>query len=277
MQDIKLWIFTEKNKDDESFHKAIQNPENAVVFLTLNGEGNIVQNLESIPLVKNSIVFFEPNEFVEIEQTSSDFELKILVYKKSFLTDINIKLNKLKIFKYFSQYFKEFSNFPDDEMQLLLKQIDSIQFLQDFQENIGFDAKVLENLFSAFIYTITGIYLQKDFFEQHKMSRADEITFQFTKNVFRNCLKEKSSKFYSDLQNITSRHLTTVVKSVTGKTASQIIAEFVMNEAKILLESTDKTIMQIADDLNFGDSYTFSHYFKRYSGQSPVFYRTSKI
>ena len=277
MQDIKLWIFTEKNKDGESFHNAIQNPENAVVFLTLNGEGNIVQNLESIPLVKNSIVFFEPNEFVEIEQTSSDFELKVLVYKKSFLTDINIKLNKLKIFKYFSQYFKEFSNFPEDEMQLLLKQIDSIQFLQDFQENIGFDEKVLENLFSAFIYTITGIYLQKDFFEQHKMSRADEITFQFTKNVFRNCLKEKSSKFYSDLQNITSRHLTTVVKSVTGKTASQIIAEFVMNEAKILLESTDKTIMQIADDLNFGDSYTFSHYFKRYSGQSPALYRSTKI
>ena len=277
MQDIKLWIYSEKNKDDESFHNAIQNPENAVVFLTLNGEGNIVQNLESIPLVKNSIVFFEPNEFVEIEQTSSDFELKVLVYKKSFLTDINIKLNKLKIFKYFSQYFKEFSNFPDHEMQLLLKQIDSIQFLQDFQENIGFDEKVLENLFSAFIYTITGIYLQKDFFEQHKMSRADEITFQFTKNVFRNCLKEKSSKFYSDLQNITSRHLTTVVKSVTGKTASQIIAEFVMNEAKILLESTDKTIMQIADDLNFGDSYTFSHYFKRYSGQSPALYRSTKI
>lgn len=277
MQDIKLWIFTEKNKDGESFHNAIQNPENAVVFLTLNGEGNIVQNLESIPLVKNSIVFFEPNEFVEIEQTSSDFELKVLVYKKSFLTDINIKLNKLKIFKYFSQYFKEFSNFPDHEMQLLLKQIDSIQFLQDFQENIGFDEKVLENLFSAFIYTITGIYLQKDFFEQHKMSRADEITFQFTKNVFRNCLKEKSSKFYSDLQNITSRHLTTVVKSVTGKTASQIIVEFVMNEAKILLESTDKTIMQIADELNFGDSYTFSHYFKRYSGQSPARYRSTKI
>ena len=58
MQDIKLWIYSEKNKDDESFHNAIQNPENAVVFLTLNGEGNIVQNLESIPLLKNSIVFF---------------------------------------------------------------------------------------------------------------------------------------------------------------------------------------------------------------------------
>ena len=65
-----------------------------------------------------------------------------------------------------------------------------------------------------------------------------------------------------------------MVKTVTGKTASDIIAEFVMNEAKILLESTDKTITQIADELNFGDSYTFSHYFKRNEGRSPVVYRT---
>ncbi len=277
MHQKKLWIFTEKNKDDEGFLEAVQNPENAVIFLTQNGEGKIVLNGETITLVKNSIVFFEPNHVLEIEQIAPDFKLKVLIYKKSFLTDINIRLNKLKIFKYFSQYFKEFSNFPDQEMDLLSKQIDVIKFLQDFEQNIGFDAKVLEHLFSAFIYTITGIYLQKDFFEQHEMSRADEITFQFTKNVFRHCLKEKSPKFYSDLQNMTSRHLTTVVKSITGKTASQIIAEFVMNEAKVLLLSTDKTVMQIADDLNFGDSYTFSHYFKRYAGKSPALYRSKEI
>ena len=277
MQNKALWIFTQQNLYNDWFLECIQNPDNAVVFLTQNGEGTIVQKSEIISLVKNSIVFFEPNGLIKIEQSTKDFELKVLVYKKSFLKDINIKLNKLKIFKYFSKYFKEFSNFPDQEIYLLAKQIDSLKFLQEFEQNIGFDAKVLEHLFSAFIYTITGIYLQKDFFEQHKMSRADEITFQFTKNVFRNCLKEKSPKFYSDLQHITSRYLTTMVKSVTGKTASQIIAEFVMNEAKILLQSTDRTIMQIADDLNFGDSYTFSHYFKRFEGQSPAHYRSNEI
>ncbi|MBF8458371.1 helix-turn-helix domain-containing protein [Kaistella sp. G5-32] len=277
MQQKKLWVFTERNKDDESFLDALQNPENAVIFLTQNGEAQIVQKEETISLLKNSIVFFEPSQVKSIEQITPDFEMKVLVYQQSFLTVINIKLNKLKVFKYFIHYFKELSDFTDQEMDLLSKQIDSIKCLQDFQEKIGFDEKVLENLFSALIYTVTGIYLQNDFFEQHKMSRADEITFQFTKNVFQNFITEKSPKFYADLQHITSRHLTSMVKSVTGKTATQIIAEFVMNEAKILLNSTDKTIMQIADELNFGDSYTFSHYFKRYSGKSPALYRSSKI
>ena len=274
MQEQNLSIFTEQNKDDESFLQAIQNSGNAVVFIVLNGEGQIVQEVETTTLLKNSIVFFEPNYVESIKNISADFKMKVLVYRKEYLAEVNIKLNKLKIFKYFSQYFRDFSNFTDQEISLLSKQLDSLKYLQDSEQDIGFEAKIFEHLFSAFIYSIIGIYLQKEFFEQHEMSRADEITFLFTKNVFKNCVQEKSPKYYADLQNITSRHLNTMVKTVTGKTASDIIAEFVMNEAKILLESTDKTITQIADELNFGDSYTFSHYFKRNEGRSPVVYRT---
>ncbi len=272
-----LWIFTDRDIEKNFFLKCVQNDENAVVLLGQNGAGKIIQKSEKFTLIKNSIAFIEPTDFLEIIGVTKDFRLKVLVYKKSFLSDVNIKLNKLKIFNYFSKYFKEFSNFPDREMTLLLSQIDSIKKVQNYSENIGFDEKVVEHLFSAFIYTITGIYLQKDFFEQHKMSRADEIAFQFSKNVFKDCIKEKSPQYYADLQNITSRHLTTMVKAVTGKTASQIIAEFVMNEAKLLLNSTDKTVMQIADELNFTDSYTFSHYFKRYEGQSPSHFRKKEI
>lgn len=274
MQDQNIWIFTEQNKDDDGFLEAIQNPENAVVFLIQKGKGQIVRGIDTSILVENSIVFFEPNYVESIQNISDDFEMKVLVYRKEYLTAVNIKINKLKIFKYFIQYFRDFSNFTNQEINLLSKQIDSIKFLQDLEQDIGFEANVFEHLFSACIYSIIGIYLQKEIFDQHEMSRAEEITFLFTKNVFKNCVQEKSPRFYSDLQNISSRHLNTMVKSVTGKTASDIIAEFVMNEAKILLQSTNKTIMQIADDLNFGDSFTFSHYFKRNEGQSPAAYRS---
>lgn len=272
-----LQIFTEQDCEKPFFLENLQNPENAIVILIKNGEGELLLKEEVLLLGKNAIAFVEPTEFTGINVIAEQFRADVLIYKKSFLSEVNIKLNKLKIFKYFSKYFKEFSNFPDEEMHLLIGQIDSIKKVLDYEDSIGFDEKVVEHLFSAFIYTITGIYLQKDFFEQHKMSRADEITFQFSKNVYRNCINEKSPKFYADLQNITSRHLTTMVKTVTGKTATQIIAEFVMNEAKILLNSSDKTIMQIADDLNFGDSYTFSHYFKRYEGKSPAHFRIKDI
>lgn len=274
-----LWIFTDRDIEKNFFLKCVQNDENAVVLLGQNGAGKIIQKSEKFTLIKNSIAFIEPTDFLEIIDVTKDFRMKVLVYKKSFLSDVNIKLNKLKIFNYFSKYFKEFSNFPDDEMQLLVQQINLIKTVQDYELNIGigYADKVLQDLFAAFIYTITGIYLQKDFYLQHKMSRADEIAFQFSKNVFKDCIKERSPQYYADLQNITSRHLTSIVKSVTGKTASQIIAGFVMNEAKILLQNTDKTVMQIADELNFSDAYSFSHYFKRYEGKSPAYFRQKEI
>lgn len=277
MQGKLLYIFTEKDFQNESFLADIQDPQYAVIFLTEDGEGSIVQQKENIILKKNSIVFFEPNEFLAIETTTIDLTVKVLIYKKDFLTDLNIKLNKLKIFKYFSQYFKEFADFPQKEMDLILEQIKTIKLFLDYEKRIGFDDKILESLFSAFIYTITGIYLQKDFFESHQMSHADEIAFQFTKHVFSHCTTEKSPAFYADLQSITSRHLTSMVKLVTGKTATQIIAEFVINEARILLISTDRTVTEIADDLNFADSYTFSHYFKRYDGKSPAHFRKTEV
>ena len=82
MQQKNLWIFTEKNKDDVTFLKAIQNSENAVIFLTQTGEGRIVQKIELIPLVKSSIVFFESNKMESVEQITPDFVMKVFVSNK---------------------------------------------------------------------------------------------------------------------------------------------------------------------------------------------------
>ena len=146
MQKQNLWIFTEQNKDDERFLEVIRNPQNAVIILTENGEGKIVQEFETTSLIKNSIVFIEPSRFQSIEQTTHDLVIKIVVYKKTYLGDVNIKLNKLKIFKYFSLYFKEFADFSEEEMTLLFEQIKTMGLLQNFKEDIGFNDKVLELL-----------------------------------------------------------------------------------------------------------------------------------
>jgi AraC-like DNA-binding protein len=48
-----------------------------------------------------------------------------------------------------------------------------------------------------------------------------------------------------------------------------------MLEAKALLKSTDKTIQQISDELNFPSQSFFGKYFKRRAGISPKNYRKS--
>jgi AraC-like DNA-binding protein len=64
-----------------------------------------------------------------------------------------------------------------------------------------------------------------------------------------------------------------MVKSATGKFAIEWIDDYVMLEAKALLKSTNMTIQQISDELNFPSQSFFGKYFKRREGVSPKEYR----
>ena len=113
-------------------------------------------------------------------------------------------------------------------------------------------------MFSAFIYSLSGFLLQQQSLESNTMSRQEEITFEFIKNVFENFRTEKTLQFYADEQQLTIRHLSFEVKGITQKKANQIISEFVMNEAKILLSTGKEPVYEIATVLKFSDPYRIS-------------------
>ena len=64
-----------------------------------------------------------------------------------------------------------------------------------------------------------------------------------------------------------------VLKEATGISPSEWISSVTTTYAKLLLEQTDKSIKEIAEELNFPEQFTFRKYFKRYSGMSPSDYR----
>ncbi|MDR1381894.1 MAG: helix-turn-helix domain-containing protein, partial [Tannerella sp.] len=57
------------------------------------------------------------------------------------------------------------------------------------------------------------------------------------------------------------------------KSAAEWVDDFVMIEAKALLKSTNMTVLQISDELNFNSQSFFGKYFKRLAGMSPKEYR----
>lgn len=82
--------------------------------------------------------------------------------------------------------------------------------------------------------------------------------------------------YYANKLCITSKHLSQVVKEVSGKTALEIIEEYVLTECKALLLSTTMTIQEISDELNFPSQSVFGKYFKRLTGLSPKAYRKAQ-
>ena len=74
---------------------------------------------------------------------------------------------------------------------------------------------------------------------------------------------------YAQMLGITPTHLTRVCREVCGKTASHLLNERVVNEARRLLEDTDQPIRQIAKDLGFGSAAYFTRAFGQRIGLTP--------
>ena len=80
--------------------------------------------------------------------------------------------------------------------------------------------------------------------------------------------------FYADKLCITPRYLSQVTDNVVAKSPKQIIADYLMSEAKSYLETTRLTVQEIADKLGFSSQALFCKFFKNQENTSPSEYRS---
>ena len=73
--------------------------------------------------------------------------------------------------------------------------------------------------------------------------------------------------------NITPKYLSTIMKETMDRRPSVIIQLFTMKAIEHRLRSTDMTMQEIANDLNFPNASFFGKYFKEHSGMTPMEYR----
>ena len=101
------------------------------------------------------------------------------------------------------------------------------------------------------------VWFYDDHYRQHashvvEPSHSAELFKRFIMLVNEHCRGEHQLSFYADRLCLTQRHLGVVVKQVSGVTAKEWIDRALIAEAKVMLQHTDKTVVQIADALNRG-------------------------
>lgn len=75
--------------------------------------------------------------------------------------------------------------------------------------------------------------------------------------------KERAIKFYAEKLLLTPSHLTKVIKEASQKSVLLWVDEMVVMSAKAMLKSSDMTVSQIAEELNFANPSFFGTYFKK--------------
>ena len=77
----------------------------------------------------------------------------------------------------------------------------------------------------------------------------------------------------SQLVDITPKYLSAVCKEASGQTASELINQYVVKDIVYLLHQPDKSIKDIAFELDFPNLSFFGKYVKKHLGMSPKMYR----
>ena len=75
--------------------------------------------------------------------------------------------------------------------------------------------------------------------------------------------------------NVSASYISTLFKKTMGISINEYVHEVKINRAKILLKTTSKTMIEIAQQLGYSDSSHFSKKFKEKEGLSPISYRNN--
>jgi len=204
---------------------------------------------------------------------SDDFQSRMVSYKREFISALSLKFNRLITYRYFRQQMNIGVPFEPAEMDVVWKSVNFLKYILNSETEMTYKKEIVEHLFSVFCYQMAGVISKEDSNSMSQMSRQEEIVFVFLNDIARYHHTERSLEFYAQRQSMTTRHLSAVVKDITGKSASQILALIIMNEAKVLLNSSTKPVSEISSMLGFSDQYSFSHFFKKHLGESPSQYR----
>lgn len=239
------------------------------------GECHVQVNLQEQVFKKNDFIFIPPESLLQRPKTPTfGFKGKaVLVSREWFRDVILLKENLLPFFFKIAEH--PYISLNEEDVKNINCYFDIIRLkICTERDNryiknimIGLLRSLFYDVYSKFVLTYKGVTAPKS---------RKEIVFQnFYKLLMENFKKERNVEFYADQLFITPKHLSSTVKNVSGHSPSKWISSLVIQETKLQLQTTNRSMQEIANDLNFPNQSFFSKYFRHYTGQTPKEYRTS--
>ena len=211
-----------------------------------------------------------PKDIIEHKDVSSDIRGIFFIVSQRFIEEAFPKIGEiLPIFLYIQKYPK---------IELTANQCFNIQqfydfFIQRLKDQSVYRDKMISSILQALIYYISGLLINSD--KREKKERKEELLSKFIQPIIKHYKENRTLDFYAEKLFISTKYMSDIIKKTSGLTAHDWIDRYTILEAKILLRSTNKTIQEISNELNFPNHSFFSKYFKHHMGMTPKAYRQS--
>ena len=245
-------------------------PDQLTIILCTGGRKELQINFADYTLTPGSLTFIYPNSMWRPLATSSDFEAHYFSIQGTSAKEWNAFIDLDTVFSLSSYIAKHpHTQLSLDETQVMTQYLNLLK--SRYEANA--QAIIIRFILSAFTLELNRIFTAREKSDRSKISRQEDILWKFLTLLKQYHKEERTVNFYADKMCISPKHLSSVIKQMSHKTAHEIIADFVTMTAKRLLKTTTMSIQEISDELNFANQSFFGKFFKQNTGQSPSAYR----
>lgn len=240
------------------------------ISITITGNVDMQLGLEHFKHQPRTMSFTWPNQVFSKNNISADAFGYYILFNEDFLNELISPAGIPQEFPFFNLIGTPLFRLAPDE-------IDRVeQFVLKMNEELKQNRPGKQKAIRLYLYLLL-LEAKRSYERQqlHTTNATDNgyLVSHFQKLVSRHFLLKRKVTDYANLLAVSANHLNRTVKEVTGKTASESIAEMLVQEAKAVLRYTDATISEIAYELNFSEPAAFNRFFKKMTGETPLVFR----
>lgn len=252
-------------------HKHIEKPHRhnfyAVVLFT-KGEGVHEIDFQKYEVSAGSLFFLSPGQ-IHSWELSEDIDGYIFFCSQEYY-EMHYVNQRLKNFPFFgSVAFPRKLQLQAEDLKTSIAQFKELE-KEYHSQHLMKESYILSLMSQIFIHATRQF--SKDY--HHLASKASISYFKHYQH-FENLLEQhfttqKSMAYYASLLDISPKHLNRIAQTTVQKTATDVITERVVLEAKRMLMYLDESLGEIAFRLGYEEYSYFVRVFRKNSGMTPT-------
>lgn len=269
---------------DDPFYpnRIISSLDECGVFLCTNGEVQVALEKEIHRIRRGDMYIYMPSLPIRLLYKSEDAEGLLVALDVDFMLPVVQRVANAENLLHVRRY--PFFSLTEENFGYIRSMLEKLweRIYEEDKDRKGFlqqrlQVELIKSMAQTITYEVLSIYFSKLPIQPMVQTKKDLIFHQFLLSLFRHFRQEREVAFYAELQHLSPRYFSSIIKEKSGNNALQWIVQMVITEAKLLLETSDLSIKEISVQLNFPTQSFFGKYFKQYTGISPKEFRENVL
>lgn len=269
---------------DDPFYpnRIISSMDECGVFLCTNGEVQVTLEKEIHRIRRGDMYIYMPSLPIRLLYKSEDAEGLLVALDVDFMLPVVQRVANAENLLHVRRY--PFFSLTEENFGYIRSMLEKLweRIYEEDKDRKGFlqqrlQVELIKSMAQTITYEVLSIYFSKLPIQPMVQTKKDLIFHQFLLSLFRHFRQEREVAFYAELQHLSPRYFSSIIKEKSGNNALLWIVQMVITEAKLLLETSDLSIKEISVQLNFPTQSFFGKYFKQYTGISPKEFRENVL